>query len=116
MRAALLLVIAVACSTAACTSEEDRGRQLYAERGCAVCHGADGRGDGPAAKRLDTPPRDLTDARLYRQGASQPEIAGSIRSGAGAMPPFRDLTQSEAMDIAAWLVSRQKSLTSGGSS
>jgi high-affinity iron transporter len=29
---------------------------------CAVCHGASGRGDGPAAKGLTPPPADLTDA------------------------------------------------------
>ena len=33
---------------------------------CAVCHGASGRGDGPAAKGLTPPPADLTDAA--RQG------------------------------------------------
>ena len=33
---------------------------------CAVCHGAAGRGDGPAAKSLTPPPADLTDAA--RQG------------------------------------------------
>jgi high-affinity iron transporter len=33
---------------------------------CAVCHGAAGRGDGPAAKGLTPPPADLTDA--VRQG------------------------------------------------
>ena len=27
---------------------------------CAVCHGAGGKGDGPAAKALKTPPADLT--------------------------------------------------------
>jgi len=33
---------------------------------CAVCHGAAGRGDGPAARGLTPPPADLTDAT--RQG------------------------------------------------
>jgi high-affinity iron transporter len=31
---------------------------------CAVCHGATGRGDGPAAKGLSPPPADLTAARM----------------------------------------------------
>ena len=99
--------MAVACGAAGCSSAEQRGQQLYAERGCAVCHGAGGRGDGPAAKRLDSPPTDLTDARAYRQGASQDQIVVSIRNGAGAMPPFRDLTGPEAADMAAWIVSLQ---------
>ncbi len=37
-----------------------RGRDLYAEA-CGSCHGADGRGDGPAARGLDPPPSDFTD-------------------------------------------------------
>jgi high-affinity iron transporter len=34
---------------------------------CAVCHGAAGRGDGPAAKGLTPPPADLTDAARQAQ-------------------------------------------------
>jgi high-affinity iron transporter len=37
-----------------------RGAALYAQA-CASCHGAAGRGDGPAAAGLDPPPSDLTD-------------------------------------------------------
>ena len=32
---------------------------------CAVCHGANGQGDGPAAKGLPVPPADLTAAHLW---------------------------------------------------
>ena len=32
---------------------------------CAACHGADGRGDGPAARRLPVPPADLTAGHLW---------------------------------------------------
>jgi mono/diheme cytochrome c family protein len=35
------------------------GKDTYAAY-CAVCHGADGRGNGPAAPALKTPPTDLT--------------------------------------------------------
>jgi mono/diheme cytochrome c family protein len=36
-----------------------KGADVYREY-CAVCHGATGRGDGPAARALKTPPADLT--------------------------------------------------------
>lgn len=38
-----------------------RGAALYAQH-CAACHGAHGRGDGPAAQGLDPAPIDFTDA------------------------------------------------------
>ena len=104
----LLLAAAATLGAAACTREEERGRQLYAQRGCAVCHGARGHGDGPSAKRLAVVPRDFADVRAYRQGSSRNDIAASIRNGAGAMPAFRDIDESEASNIAAWIVSLQR--------
>ncbi|HEX3661050.1 MAG TPA: c-type cytochrome [Acidobacteriaceae bacterium] len=35
------------------------GQQMYTTY-CAVCHGVDGRGNGPAASAMKTPPTDLT--------------------------------------------------------
>ena len=112
----LLLFVAGALGAAACAGRpEERGRQLYADHGCAVCHGSAGRGDGPSAKRLYTPPRDFADARSYRQGSNLDDIAASIRKGAGgAMPAFRDLSESEARDMAAWIVSLQRDPRAAG--
>ncbi len=41
-----------------------QGAALYPAN-CAACHGAGGRGDGPAAKGLAVPPADLTAAHLW---------------------------------------------------
>jgi mono/diheme cytochrome c family protein len=35
------------------------GKEMYSSY-CAVCHGSDGKGGGPAASALKTPPADLT--------------------------------------------------------
>ena len=40
------------------------GARLYPEH-CAGCHGAEGRGDGPAAAELRIPPADLTASHLW---------------------------------------------------
>ena len=48
------------------TSPTD-GRQMFNSY-CAPCHGADGRGNGPAARALKTPPIDLTSLARNNHG------------------------------------------------
>jgi mono/diheme cytochrome c family protein len=43
------------------------GKQMYASY-CAPCHGMDGRGQGPAASALRTPPADLTTLSRNHRG------------------------------------------------
>ncbi len=43
-----------------------RGQALYAEN-CVTCHGAQGRGDGPAGEDLDPTPSDFTDVARIEQ-------------------------------------------------
>ena len=52
---------------------------------CAGCHGAEGRGDGPAAPPMATVP-DLTSAEA--QARSDEQMAAVIREGRGMMPAF----------------------------
>ncbi len=65
------------------------GRRIY-DAYCAACHGKEGRGDGPAAARLDPAPGDFTDpARLHR--TTDGEKAWLVARGVGggsAMSPF----------------------------
>jgi mono/diheme cytochrome c family protein len=43
------------------------GKQMYTSY-CAPCHGADGRGEGPVAQVLKTPPTDLTELARNNRG------------------------------------------------
>jgi len=43
------------------------GQQMYKDY-CAACHGANGKGDGPAAELLKTPPADLTTMAKHNNG------------------------------------------------
>jgi mono/diheme cytochrome c family protein len=78
------------------------GRKLF-EADCASCHGAGGRGDGPAAKALNPPPPDIaavvrmpmiTDAYLYWTIAE-----GGVPLHT-AMPPFKGTLK----DVEIWQV------------
>ena len=44
-----------------------QGAALFPQH-CAMCHGLDGRGDGPAAKGMPVPPADLTAEHLWMHG------------------------------------------------
>jgi mono/diheme cytochrome c family protein len=52
------------CPTGFAASSILAGADLYPGH-CAVCHGAEGRGDGPAANTLPVPAADLTAAHLW---------------------------------------------------
>ncbi len=63
---------------------------------CAPCHGAGGRGDGPAAHLYRPPPRDLV-AAPFTHGDDRGAIERTIRQGrpATGMPAFGTLPEAE---------------------
>lgn len=89
------------------------GRELYVVHGCPVCHGAEGRGDGPVAPTLDPPPRDLRDPSAYRVGSSVEEIASTIEQGVlvfggSGMPAYAHIPAEERLELARYIVSLQE--------
>ncbi|MCK9531180.1 MAG: c-type cytochrome [Gammaproteobacteria bacterium] len=58
------VVAAILCSHTAMADpmKTFEGRKLFQSL-CSVCHGAEGKGDGPLTKRMDVHPADLTSAR-----------------------------------------------------
>lgn len=69
------------------------GAQIYAQR-CALCHGAEGRGDGPAAASLNPKPRNHTDGS-YMNAQTNDALLAVIRDGKGAMPAWKSVLSEE---------------------
>jgi mono/diheme cytochrome c family protein len=85
------------------------GARVFARR-CAVCHGPDGRGNGPAAPSLIPRPRDFTlglfkfKSTPHGQPPTDDDLKQIVASGlpASAMPYFRDLlSESEIAAVVA---------------
>ncbi|MBZ0272849.1 cytochrome c [bacterium] len=70
-------------------------QQVFATR-CTPCHGAEGKGDGPASKGLTPPPRDYTLAE-WQKSVTDEHIEKIVMYGGAAvgkspmMPPNPDL-------------------------
>lgn len=65
------------------SSPSNSGKEMFKSY-CAVCHGADGKGNGPAASAMKTPPPDLT-GLAKKEGGKFPSahVAAVIRGQAG---------------------------------
>jgi mono/diheme cytochrome c family protein len=80
------------------------GKRVYAQR-CAVCHGPDGKGNGPAAPSMSPRPRDFSSGvfKYKSTAAGEPptdeDLLRTVRDGlaASAMPYFAGLLSDEEL-------------------
>ena len=88
-----------------------RGAIIYAQH-CAVCHGPDGRGNGPAAPSLIPRPRDFTSGQFKYKSTpaadppSDADLIGVVSRGlnASAMPYFHDLLpDADLREVVAYI-------------
>ena len=115
-----VLCLLVIVLVAGCGGEEKRtsdevaeGKKLFIRNGCAVCHGPLGRGDGPVAASLKPPPRDFSDNKAYKKGATVEAIGETIRRGVpqSAMPAYPHLDTEDLRLIAVYIQSLQGKAT-----
>jgi mono/diheme cytochrome c family protein len=64
------------------------GKKIYAGN-CLACHGAGGKGDGPAAAALNPKPHDLSDPKIAAQ--SDGELFWKVTEGRKPMPAYEKL-------------------------
>jgi mono/diheme cytochrome c family protein len=97
---AVLIVFACAAATQGQTQDQTKstirqvpikqtsaasGKEMYTSY-CAVCHGTDGKGGGPAASALKTPPADLTMLSKNNGGKFPAMKISSILHGTSDLP------------------------------
>ncbi|MEX5727253.1 hypothetical protein Ga0609869_000606 [Rhodovulum iodosum] len=94
-------ILAGMLALAGCAPPEPSGRELYMQL-CAGCHGATGKGDGPAVATMEYEPADLTTIR-QRNGGRFPfvEVMATIDGYGrgtrvyGPMPEFWPLLEGK---------------------
>ena len=115
---ALLLLVAVLLLTLAPApllakpGDAEKGEVIYAKR-CLQCHGEEGDGLGPAAERLNPPPRDFTlglfkiiSSAFDAEMPNDDDLFRMVRDGmpGTAMPGWSDLLSDEDMwDVIAYI-------------
>ncbi len=98
--AGLLFATASLSVQNAFADEYAQGKKLYNDK-CQICHGVNGKSDGPAASALSPKPANFTDPKFW-QGDVDQKITGTIENGHGMMPAF-DLKPGEIKDLIDYL-------------
>lgn len=78
------------------------GEALFNEKGCATCHGAQGKGDGPVGAALKPKPRNFSDAQ-WKYGSDLATVIKTISNGSPGtgMAPYKGvLTDAEIQAVA----------------
>lgn len=107
-----LTCVVIAKPAIAKTGDANNGETIYSKR-CVGCHGEEGDGLGPAAERLNPPPRDFTSGmyKIKTTGfddmvPNDEDILRMIRDGmpGTAMPGWDDLLSEQDMwDVIAYI-------------
>ena len=68
---------------------------------CRLCHGPEGKGDGPAAAALNPKPRNLTSQEV--QAETDGELFWKITTGRGVMPSWQQLPEKDRWSLVHYL-------------
>lgn len=96
----LRIAAALVLLTASSASAKDEGAAIYRKSSCAMCHGADGKGNTPAGRAMKA--RDLGSPDVQKQ--SDEALAAVIANGKRSMPAFRSsLNEAQIKELVAFI-------------
>lgn len=92
----LALAIAILATAGVASADTPAAAEIFAKR-CAACHGKDGKGDTPMAKKLGA--KDISALT-----GSEADIQKTIETGKGKMPAFKGkITDAELAAVAKYV-------------
>lgn len=101
----LLMWIISPVAIAGNSGNVEEGKETFAKR-CAICHGKDGSGNGPAAKALGGAIPSL--ASKEAQAMTDAAIQKVITEGKGKMKPVKNLSKGDLTNLIAFIRSLAK--------
>lgn len=98
-RAVMFVMLAVGLALWGTSAAADDAAATYKAK-CAMCHGADGKGDTPVGKKMGI--RDLTSADVQKM--SDEELITVTTKGKNKMPGYENkLSAAQIKDIVAYI-------------
>lgn len=100
---ALALIVGLPATFAFAGGGDPANGKVVYEKFCVTCHGAQGKGDGPAGMMMTPRPADFTNAKI--KGKPDGELLKSIQDGRPptTMPAFKDqLSAQQISDVLAY--------------
>jgi mono/diheme cytochrome c family protein len=76
------------------------GQSIFNDK-CAMCHGRDGKGNGPAAAAFSPPPKDFHSPSFWQGNVNQ-KITDTIENGHGPMPAI-ELSPSQIRAVISYM-------------
>ena len=94
--------------TWAVSGDPVQGKAIF-DKQCITCHGAQGKGDGPASKMMMPPPADLTSPKI--KSKPDGDLLQTIQNGRPptTMPAYKgQLSEQQIHDVLAYVRSLSK--------
>lgn len=109
-RVVILIAAVLVPSVVHAQGSAEKGKVVYEKR-CAVCHGVEGKGDGPGARLLDPKPRDFTRGIFkLRSTTTLPTDSDLLRTITEGMPAtsmrsWESVSEAQRPDLVAFIKS-----------